>query len=243
MAPPADVVRRLRESYADAHCALVHRNAFELLVATILSAQCTDARVNLVTRDLFRRFPTPAAIVKSKPGELEEAIRSTGFFNNKAKNIRAACRILVERHGGEVPRTMDELLELPGVARKTANVVLGTAFGIRSGFVVDTHVQRLARRFGWTRHEDPEKVETDLCTLLPDEDWIFLGHALIGHGRRVCAARAPKCQECVLADLCPSRGLPADAWKRPTTRGSRPSGRGEAPRRARGRTERGRRRP
>jgi endonuclease-3 len=230
------IVERLQAGYSGANCALTHESAFELLVATILSAQCTDERVNMVTKDLFVRFPTPDAFVKSGPGELEDAIRSTGFFNNKAKNIRGACEILVTRFRGEVPRTMEELLLLPGVARKTANVVLGTAFGIRSGFVVDTHVHRLSRRLGLTQHDDPEKIEADLCALLPDADWVFLGHALIWHGRRVCSARAPACQACSLADLCPSNGLPADAWKSPKAAASRPSARGGAPRRAPSRT-------
>ena len=238
-----EIARALHGSYPDANCALGHESPFQLLVSTILSAQCTDERVNLVTPKLFARFPTPESILRSKPGELESIIRSTGFFNAKAKNIRGACRILVERFGGEVPRTMDELLLLPGVARKTANVVLGTAFGVKVGFVVDTHVTRLARRLGLTQQNDPVKIEDDLCRALPGEDWVFLAHALITHGRRVCSARAPACDRCSIAELCPSRGLAADHWKGASAKASgRPGGRRAAqaatPRRARGRTAR-----
>jgi endonuclease-3 len=227
----------LRATHADAHCELRHRNAFELLVATILSAQCTDARVNQVTPELFARYPTPRHLADARPGELESVIRSTGFFNAKAKSLRGASRVLVERFGGEVPRTMDDLLELPGVARKTANVVLGTGHGIASGFVVDTHVHRLARRLGLTAHDDPERIEADLLALFPREEWVFLGHALIFHGRRVCSARAPDCERCTLAELCPSRGKPSDAWKRGPA-GPRGSGRSGSRRIARGRTAR-----
>src|SRR5262245_24185525 len=236
------LVARLHASHPDAHCALLHRNAFELLIATILSAQCTDVRVNLVTPALFARFPSPKDFADAKPGEIESAIRSTGFYNSKARSIRGACRVIVEKHGGEVPRTMEALLELPGVARKTANVVLGTGFGIASGFVVDTHVHRLARRLGLTRESAPEKIELDLQRLFPRDEWVFLGHALIFHGRRVCIARAPACDRCALADLCPSKGLPADAWKRgPKPRSSKRSptrgaARGASARPSRGRT-------
>lgn len=198
------IARRLAREYADAECALVHESPLQLLIATILSAQCTDERVNLVTKELFRKYPDARSIAESPPGELEQVIRSTGFFNNKAKNLRACCRLLVERHGGEVPRTMDELLELPGVARKTANVVLGTAFGIASGVVVDTHVIRITRLLRLTRQKDPEKIERDLIRLLPQSEWIDFSHRLIWHGRRVCIARRPQCSRCVLADLCPS---------------------------------------
>jgi len=239
----AAIADALLREYGDAHCALLHRNPFELLIATILSAQCTDERVNQVTPKLFAAMPTPQAVVRSRPGELEEIIRSTGFFNAKAKNIRGACALLVERFGGQVPRTMEELLTLPGVARKTANVVLGTGFGIRSGFVVDTHIHRLSRRLGLTEHDDPEKVEQDLCRLLPDHDWIQLGHALIFHGRRICSARTPDCERCPIATLCVSRGLAPDAWKREATkrgasRAARPQPASSAskPRHARGRT-------
>jgi endonuclease-3 len=198
------ISRRLAREYADAECALVHDTPLQLLIATILSAQCTDERVNLVTKELFRRYRDARSIAESPPGELEQVIRPTGFFNNKAKNLRACCRILVERHGGEVPRTMDELLELPGVARKTANVVLGTAFGVAAGVVVDTHVMRITRLLRLTRQRDPEKIERDLIRLLPQSEWIDFSHRLIWHGRRVCIARRPQCARCVLADLCPS---------------------------------------
>jgi endonuclease III len=225
---------RLREAYPDASCALVHRNPFELLVATILSAQCTDTRVNVVTKDLFSRCRSPEDFLRLRKGALEAAIRSTGFYNAKSRSIAGTCRALVDRFGSRVPRTMEEMLELPGVARKTANVVLGTGYGIPSGFVVDTHIHRIARRLRLTRHDDPVRIEHDLRRLLPAEDWIFLGHALVAHGRKVCTARAPACERCPIADLCPSRGLPADAWKvRP--KASRPSRAGS------GRPSRGRR--
>ena len=198
------IVKRLAREYADAECALVHESPLQLLIATILSAQCTDERVNLVTKELFRRYPDARSIAESPPGELEQVIRSTGFFNNKAKNLRRCCAILVERYGGEVPRTMEQLLELPGVARKTANVVLGTAFGIAAGVVVDTHVMRITRLLRLTRQRDPEKIERDLIRLLPQSDWIDFSHRLIWHGRRICIARRPQCARCVLADLCPS---------------------------------------
>jgi endonuclease-3 len=202
------VLASLENAYADADCALDHANALELLVATILSAQCTDVRVNQVTPDLFRRYPHAAAYAESRPGQLEALIRSTGFFRNKAKSIRNMARQLVEHHGGQVPRSMDALVSLPGVARKTANVVLGTAFGINQGVVVDTHVRRLARRLGFTGHDDPVKIERDLMELFPQPSWTFLGHSLIQHGRRVCRARKPACEDCMLAADCPSRGEP-----------------------------------
>lgn len=203
------LLRRLQAAYPDPRCALEHDNPLQLLVATILSAQCTDERVNQVTPELFRRFPTARDLSNSPAGELEEVIRSTGFFNNKARNIRGACRVLVERHGGLVPDTMEELLELPGVARKTANVVLGTAFGITSGVVVDTHVTRLSRLLGLTRQTDAVKIEADLQKILPRSRWISFAHQLIWHGRKVCIARRPRCAECVLKDLCPSAMLEA----------------------------------
>lgn len=209
-APAADVLARLRAEYPGADCSLDHAGPFQLLVSTILSAQCTDARVNSVAPALFRRLPNPAAMAGAGP-ELEELIRSTGFFNAKARSIRGACRAIVEQHGGEVPRTMEELHALPGVGRKTANVVLGNAFGAPDGVVVDTHVGRLARRLGWSRHADPVKVESDLNALLPRESWVFAGHALILHGRRVCSSRSPRCGACLLADLCPKAGVPAGA--------------------------------
>jgi endonuclease-3 len=206
----ADRVRRivaeLARSYGDAECALVHSNALELLVATILSAQCTDVRVNLVTKDLFKRYKTAKDYADADPKRLEADVRSTGFYRNKAKSIRGAAKLLVEKYGGEVPATMDELLELPGVARKTANVVLGTWFKKATGVVVDTHVHRIARRLQLTREDDPKKIERDLMRLLPPEEWIDFSHRLIWHGRRICSARKPKCGECPLADVCPSAG-------------------------------------
>jgi endonuclease-3 len=223
-APAADVLARLRSEYPGADCSLDHADPFQLLVSTILSAQCTDARVNSVTPELFRRLPTPAAMAAAGP-ELEELIRSTGFFNAKARSLRGACRAIVEEHGGEVPRTMDELHALPGVGRKTANVVLGNAFGAPGGVVVDTHVGRLARRLGWSRHADPVKVEGDLNALLPPEDWVFAGHALILHGRRVCSSRSPRCGSCLLADLCPKAGVAAAGAGRGVGTASRARGR------------------
>jgi len=199
------VVRRLRKEYPDADCALRHEDPFQLAVATVLSAQCTDAMVNRVTPALFARYPTPEALAAADPGDVERIVHSTGFYRNKTRNLLGLARTLVERFRGNVPRTMAELLELPGVARKTANVVLGVAFGEAEGVVVDTHVQRLSRRLGLTRHDDPVKTERDLMRLLPRKDWIFAGHALIRHGRRVCAARKPACDRCVLHDRCPSR--------------------------------------
>ncbi len=198
------IIKRLKNEYPDAHCALVHSNAFELLIATILSAQCTDVRVNIVTADLFRKYRQPEDYLKVTQEELEQDIRSTGFFRNKAKNIQAACEKIVENFGGEIPTTMEEILTLNGVARKTANVVLGNAFGIASGVVVDTHVSRLSQRLNLTTETTPEKIETDLAELVPKKDWIMFPHLLIWHGRAVCQARKPKCAECVLENLCPS---------------------------------------
>lgn len=200
----AEVIKRLKKSYPDAHCALEHSDPFELLVATILSAQCTDERVNIVTADLFRKYRGPEDFVKVPQQELERDIHSTGFFRNKAKNIKAASRRIIEVYGGDIPRTMEEILTLGGVARKTANVVLGNAFGIASGVVVDTHVSRLSQRLGLTKEKTPEKIERDLKELVPKKDWVMFSHWLIYHGRQVCNARKPKCGQCVLADLCPS---------------------------------------
>ena len=200
----ADIIKRLRKAYPDAHCALNHSNAFELLVATILSAQCTDERVNIVTATLFRKYQGPKAFVDVSTEELENDIHSTGFFRNKAKNIKAACERILDVFGGEVPQTMEELLTLGGVARKTANVVLGNAFGIASGVVVDTHVARLSQRLGLTVATDPKKIEDDLAELVPKKHWIMFPHWMIFHGRRVCLARTPRCESCVLADVCPS---------------------------------------
>jgi endonuclease-3 len=202
------IIEELRRLYPQARCSLNFSNPLELLVATQLSAQCTDERVNMVTKDLFRKYRTVEDYANASQEELEQDIRSTGFYRNKAKNIRAACQRIISDYGGEVPQTMPELLSLPGVARKTANVVLGNAFGISEGFVVDTHIGRLARRLGWTTHEDPVKVEQDLMRLIPQEDWLDLSHLLIFHGRAICDARKPLCEECTLAHLCPSAFLP-----------------------------------
>jgi len=201
------IARRLARAYPRATCSLDFETPFQLLIATILSAQCTDRRVNQVTGDLFSRWPTAAALAAAPPRALESVIRSTGFFRAKAKSILGCCRGLVERHGGDVPRTLDDLVRLPGVGRKTANVVLGSAFGEASGMVVDTHVGRLSRRLGLTRHTDAVRAERDLVALLPRRHWIAFSHRLIEHGRTVCSARAPRCDTCVLAVLCPRKGL------------------------------------
>lgn len=201
----AEVIRRLKKAYPDAHCALNHANAFELLIATILSAQCTDERVNIVTADLFRKYRGPKDFVDASQEELERDIHSTGFFRNKAKNIRAASSRLLDVYGGKIPQSMDEILTLGGVARKTANVVLGNAFGIASGVVVDTHVGRLSQRLGLTENESAEKIEKDLIELIPRKNWIMFPHWMIFHGRQVCNARKPKCEICVLGNICPSR--------------------------------------
>lgn len=203
-----EIIRRLHLAYPDAICALDHSNAFELMVATILSAQCTDERVNKVTPALFARYPTPLAFAEADITELEQAVHSTGFYRNKAKNIKAAAQRLVQVYGGDVPTSMDELLTLAGVARKTANVVLGTAFGIADGVVVDTHVRRLSNRLGLTTHDDPEKIERDLMALLPRTEWVGFAHRLILHGRQICDARKPNCALCTLNELCPSALVP-----------------------------------
>src|SRR5438045_1996881 len=194
----AEIIKRLKKAYPDAHCALDHTTPFELLIATILSAQCTDVRVNIVTADLFRKYRGPADYLRVSQAELERDIHSTGFFRNKAKNIQTACSRIIEDYGGEVPRTMEELLTLGGVARKTANVVLGNAFGIAAGVVVDTHVSRLSQRLGLTVNTTPEKIEHDLEILVPKKHWIMFPHWLIMHGRQICIARKPKCPECIL---------------------------------------------
>jgi endonuclease-3 len=198
----AELLRRLRAAYPNAECALLHTNAWELLVATILSAQCTDARVNMVTPSLFRKFPSPAAFAQASLPAIEEEIRSTGFYHNKAKSISGAARRLVSEFGGKVPQTMEELLTLPGVARKTGNVVLGVAFKIAAGVVVDTHVLRLSHRLGLTRAEDPKKVEEDLMRIIPKDRWIAFSHEVIHHGRQICVARKPRCVDCPLESLC-----------------------------------------
>ncbi|MDW8282342.1 MAG: endonuclease III [Myxococcales bacterium] len=201
------VLAALERLYPGADCALRHDNPFQLLVAVILSAQCTDERVNQVTPALFRRFPDAAALAEADLTELEALVRPTGFFRVKARNLREMARVLVRDHGGQVPPSMEALLRLPGVARKTANVVLGTAFGIPSGVVVDTHVRRLAHRLGLTTHQDPDKIEKDLVALWPQDRWIAAGHQLILHGRRVCHARRPRCEACGLSALCPKVGV------------------------------------
>jgi endonuclease-3 len=201
------IIRRLKKAYPDAQCSLNHTNSLELLIATILSAQCTDERVNIVTADLFRKYRSCEDFVNVSPSELEQDIRSTGFFRNKTKSIRGACKIISEEYGGEVPDDLDRLLALPGVARKTANVVLGNAFGIAAGIVVDTHVARLSNRLGLTQNKVPEKIERDLVKLVPKKDWIDFSHLLIAHGRKVCKARNPLCEVCVVEPLCPSSRL------------------------------------
>ncbi len=200
-----EIIKRLKKTYPYAHCALNHTSPFELLIATILSAQCTDVRVNIVTADLFRKYRGPADFLNVSQKELEKDIHSTGFFRNKAKNIQAACKRIIDEFGGDVPQTMDELLTLGGVARKTANVVMGNAFGIASGVVVDTHVSRLSQRLGLTENKTPEKIERDLAGIVPKKHWVMFPHWLITHGRQICIARKPKCSECVLASICPSR--------------------------------------
>ena len=204
LALATEIQRRLAEAYPDAHCELDHRNAFELAVATVLSAQCTDKRVNMVTPELFRRWPTPAALAEASLEEIEDVIRSTGFYRNKAKSIQGLARALMADHGGEVPAAMDALVVLPGIGRKTANVVLGNAFGLNEGIVVDTHVARLSARFGLTRETDAVRIERALMPLFARETWAQLSHLLIWHGRRVCDARRPRCGDCMLNDLCPS---------------------------------------
>ena len=198
------ITTELWRLYPGAKCSLDFSNPLELLVATQRSAQCTDERVNVVTHDLFQKYHSAEDYATVSQEDLEKDIRSTGFYRNKAKNIRAACQLLITNYNGEVPHTMADLLKLPGVARKTANVVLGNAFGIIEGFVVDTHIGRLARRFGWTKNEDPVKVEQDLMQLVPRQDWLDLSHLLIYHGRAICQARKPLCEQCSLAKLCPS---------------------------------------
>lgn len=198
------IIDKLKKAHPDARCSLNFANPLELLIATILSAQCTDERVNIVTADLFRKYRSSDDYVKVSREELEQDIRSTGFYRNKAKSIQGACEIISQKHKGRVPDTVEELLALPGVARKTANVVLGNAFGIASGVVVDTHVERLTRRLGLTEQKQPEKIERDLIELVPERDWIDFSHLLIYHGRKVCKARTPLCEECVIEKLCPS---------------------------------------
>ena len=201
----AAILAKLDQAYPDATCALKHENPFQLLIATILSAQCTDVRVNEVTKDLFRKYTGPQDFAYANPSELQNEIRPTGFFRNKTKSIMGASKAIVEKFAGQVPRTMEEMLTLPGVARKTANVVLGTAYGIASGVVVDTHVMRLSQRLDLTHNQDPKKIEQDLMAVIPKEKWIIFSHQLIWHGRRVCVARKPRCIDCNLENICYSK--------------------------------------
>lgn len=206
-APLEQTISLLKRYYPDAHCALDHKNPFELLVATVLSAQCTDERVNMVTPALFKKYPTPEAMAKAPLGTLESLVRSTGFFKNKAKNLKSAATDLVEKHGGEIPQDLEALVQLAGVGRKTANVVLGNAFDIPSGIVVDTHVTRLSNRLGWVKTENAVQIERILCKVVPEDDWILLSHLLISHGRAICKARKPDCDHCFLETTCPKRGV------------------------------------
>jgi endonuclease-3 len=199
------ILAKLDEAYPDATCELKHDNPFQLLISTILSAQCTDVRVNQVAETLYKKYPTPEAFAHANPSELEQDVRPTGFFRNKTKSIMGASKAILQNFGGQVPRTMEEMLTLPGAARKTANVVLGTAFGIASGVVVDTHVIRISNRLDLTRNEDPKKIEQDLMQVIPKEKWIRFSHQIIWHGRRVCIARKPKCVECNLEKICYSK--------------------------------------
>jgi endonuclease-3 len=206
-AQAARVVRRLKADYPAATCALENETPFELLVATILSAQCTDERVNMVTPELFRRWRTPAQMALAPTKELETVIQSTGFFRNKAKNIKAASQALMDEHNGQVPKNMDHLVALPGVGRKTANVVLGTAYGLATGIVVDTHVTRVSQRLGLTEHTDPVKIEQDLMPIVPRSEWVDFAHRMIHHGRQICTARKPKCPQCSMNKFCPKIGV------------------------------------
>jgi endonuclease-3 len=201
------ITKLLKKHYPNAVCSLNFSTPLELLVATILSAQCTDDRVNIVTKELFRKYKTASAYTKAPSKELEQAIQSTGFFHNKTKSIQGCCRTLLERHDGEIPQEIEKLVELPGVGRKTANVLLGTAYGIASGVVVDTHVGRISQRLGLTKEKDPEKIERDLIAQFPKKEWIALSHRIIQHGRKICTARKPRCQECPMGEICPKVGV------------------------------------
>jgi endonuclease-3 len=205
-----EIVVRLKQMYRKAKCSLDFNNAFELLIATMLSAQSTDVRVNIVTKSLFRKYPDPEAFARAGQVEMERDVKQTGFFRNKAKAVIAASKVIVERHGGEVPRTMDELTALPGVGRKTANVVLSNAFRTPVGIVVDTHVTRVSARLGLTGNFDAEKIEQDLMKLIPPKEWTAFSHRLIAHGRTICVARKPRCAECALNDVCPSAAEPPE---------------------------------
>jgi endonuclease III len=213
------IVAGLDKTYANAHCELVHQNPLELLIATILSAQCTDKRVNIVTEKLFKKYRSARDFAGAKISELENDIRTTGFYKNKARNIKSACRDIVEKHGGKVPQTMEELIQLGGVGRKTANVVLGNAFGVNVGVVVDTHVARLSFRLGLTKQTSPEKIERDLMALVPQPQWTLFSHWLIWHGRRRCFARKPDCLNCEVSKLCPRIGVKEFLPRRDKARG------------------------
>ncbi|MGZ3800019.1 MAG: endonuclease III [Bdellovibrio sp.] len=206
-APVLETIQLLQRYYPNAHCALNFKNPYELLVATVLSAQCTDERVNMVTPHLFKKYPTPEKMAKAKQEDIEEIIRSTGFYKNKAKSLKSAAIILTEKYHSEVPQNLESLVGLPGVGRKTANVVLGNAFGIAAGIVVDTHVTRLSYRLGWTHTDNAVLIEKELCKVVPKEDWIILPHLLITHGRAICKARKADCAHCFLAETCPKRGV------------------------------------
>jgi endonuclease-3 len=237
---PVEVAReafaKLRERHADAHCELVHSSAFELIVATVLSAQTTDVMVNQVTPELFRRWPTPEALANAKSSEVERVVGSLGFFRQKTKSLQGLSKRLVEEHGSEVPRTLAELVKLPGVGRKTANVVLGVAFGTPEGVVVDTHVQRLSQRLGWTKRTEPVDIEQDLMRAFPRDDWDLLSHVLIFHGRRLCTARKPACAACPVAELCPSAFHAENIGRKPGRERPRPAPKPKrAKRKARGR--------
>lgn len=202
-----DILTKLSKKYKNAHCALHHETPFQLLIATILSAQCTDERVNIVTPNLFKEFPDAEQMARASVERVEELVHSTGFLKNKAKNIICCAKVLIDDHEGEIPRDLEQMIKLPGVGRKTANVVLGNAFGIPSGVVVDTHVLRLSNRFGWVRTQNAETTEQKLIKLVPKKDWIQFPHWMIFHGRQVCSARSPKCSTCFLQDLCPKKGV------------------------------------
>ncbi len=204
---PEIVLKSLKKNYPNAHCALNYENPFQLLVATILSAQCTDERVNIVTKDLFKNYKSPSDLAREKVENIETAVRSTGFYKNKAKNIKKCCEILVEKYNNTVPAVLEHLIELPGVGRKTANVVLGNAYNISSGVVVDTHVTRLCQRFGWVKTDNAVKIEEKLNKMFKSDEWIMLSHYLIAHGRAACKARSPQCTTCFLSSSCPRRGL------------------------------------
>jgi endonuclease-3 len=215
-APPAETLDRLQAIHPDAHCELDHKNAFQLLCATVLSAQTTDVNVNKATPKLFKLYPDAKALAKAEPTDIEPLVATLGFFRQKSKSLVGLARGLVERHGGEVPRTIEELVKLPGVGRKTANVVLGVIWNAPDGVVVDTHVQRIATRLHWTKQTDPIKIEQDLCKLLPRERWTMTSHLLIFHGRRICFARKPACETCGINDICPSAFRAEKVGRKPT---------------------------